>query len=340
MVTPKVSICVPTYNGAVFLGETLASISAQTFGDFEVLIVDDGSTDGSVVLAERFAATEPRARVVRNAVRTGSSARNANTCLNHARGEWIKFLFQDDLMAPTCLERMLATRRRGRLIIAWHNYWFAPDVAPVVRRYYENLPTLATELPGDYATTESFSGAVLRRWRTNFIGPTSSSFIHRDCFEKYGGFSPDIVSFPDLEYWMRVGSREGLAIVPEPVVTFRVHNRSISGALRNDPRHVFVNRLDALLAAVNLARAPEYAALRAYGRWLDSPFDAEALARHAASEIRWLAVDMRYRQRDNAPLERWNDFCARHPIVVDLLRDVDAQRSLWSRAKQAVKARL
>ena len=340
MTTPKVSVCVPTYNGAAFLGETLASLSAQTFGDFEILIVDDGSSDDTVDIAEGFAATERRARVVRNVVRAGSSARNANKCLDHTRGEWVKFLFQDDLMAPTCLARMLDAGRRGRLVIAWHDYWFAPDVEPSVRRSYENLPTLATDLPGEGAAAERFSGAVLRRWLTNFIGPTSSSFIHRDCFEKYGRFSADIVSFPDLEYWMRVGSHEGLTIVPESIVTFRVHDRSISGSLRNDPTRAFAAELDTLLAAVNLARAPEYAALREYAQRLDSPFDAEALVRRAASALRWLAIDMRYRQRDHAPLERWKNFCARHPIVVDVLRDVDAQRSLWSRAKQAVKARL
>lgn len=340
MTAPTISVCVPTYNGSAYLAETLASISAQTFDDLEILIVDDGSSDDTLAIAEWFATTERRARVVRNAERAGSSAKNANKCLDHARGEWIKFIFQDDLMAPTCLSRMLEVGRRGPLVIAWHAYWFAPDIEARVRQYYETLPSLATELPGDYAPPESFCDAVLRNWRINFIGPTSSSFMHRDCFERYGRFSPDIVSFPDLEYWMRVGSQEGLAIVPERLVTFRAHNRSVSGALRKDANRAFANQLDGLLVTVNLARAPQYARLRESAQRVDPPLDAEARARAYASDLRWHAIDVRFRQRDDRPLTQWKALYARHPLVADVVRDADAQRSLWIRAKQALKAHL
>jgi glycosyltransferase involved in cell wall biosynthesis len=338
--TPTVSVCVPTYNGSAYLAETLASISTQTFGDFEIVIIDDGSSDDTVDIAERFAATDRRARIVRNAERAGSSARNANKCLDHARGEWIKFLFQDDLMAPTCLERMLEAGRRGRLVIAWHEYGFAPDVDASVRQVYAERRTLAAQLPGDYAPPDAFCGAVLRNWLRNFVGPTSTSFIHRECFSTYGSFNPYIVLFPDLEYWMRVGSHEGVSIVPECLVTFRVHQRSISAALRTDPKYAYANELDGLQLIVNLARAPEYAAFRAHVDEIDSAFDAEARARATAFDLRWQAVDARYRRRDSGPLTQWKKFCAHQPLVVDLLRDVDAQRSLWSRTKDAVKARL
>src|SRR6476661_6387292 len=117
--SPRVSVCVPTYNGALFLGETLACIEAQTMPDYEVVIVDDLSTDDTLALADAYAARDPRVRVIRSAERAGSSARNANRCITHARGEWIKFLFQDDLMAPTCLERMLQAGRNSRLVISW-----------------------------------------------------------------------------------------------------------------------------------------------------------------------------------------------------------------------------
>jgi GT2 family glycosyltransferase len=67
---PTISVCVPTYNGSAYLAETLASISAQTSDDLEILIVDDGSSDDTLGIAERFATTERRARVVRKR-RTG-----------------------------------------------------------------------------------------------------------------------------------------------------------------------------------------------------------------------------------------------------------------------------
>ena len=77
MRSPHVSVCVPTYNGAAHLAETLASIAGQTYHDYEVVIVDDGSTDGTLALAEAYAARDARVRVFRNAKRAGSSARKA-----------------------------------------------------------------------------------------------------------------------------------------------------------------------------------------------------------------------------------------------------------------------
>jgi hypothetical protein len=336
----KVSVCVPTYNGAAFLSQTLDSITAQTFDDFEVIIVDDMSTDETIAIAEAYVAAEPRARFVRNAERAGSSARNANKCLRHARGEWIKFLFQDDLMAPTCLARMLEAGERGRFVVGWHDYVFAPDVDAAVRHYYENLPSLATVFPAAHAAVDEFCDAVLGHWGVNFIGPTSSSFIHRDCFTKYGEFSSEIRMVPDLEYWMRVGSREGLAIVPERLVTFRVHNTSVSGAIRKDAARRDPLPLEPLLLLLELARSPEYENLRRRAPRQNPPIDPEQGVRDAAFDARWFVGETRYRERNGELLEQWNAFCARHPAMLDVLRQVDARMPLWGRFKQFVKAQL
>ena len=333
-------MCVPTYNGAAFLSQTLDSITAQTFDDFEVIIVDDTSTDATLAIAEAYVATEPRARIVRNAERAGSSARNANQCLRYARGEWIKFLFQDDLMAPTCLARMLEAGERGRFVVSWHDYLFAPDVDVAVRRYYETLPSVATVFPTARASVDEFCDAVLRHWGVNFIGPTSSSFIHRDCFAKYGEFSSEIRTFPDLEYWIRLGNSEGLTIVPEPLVTFRVHNRSISGRIRDDAARRDTLPLEPLLLLLQLARAPEYENIRRRAPRQNPPIDPEELLRNAALDARWFAGEIRYRKRNDALLEQWSAFCARHPEMPDVLRQVDANMSFWGRFKQFVKARL
>ncbi len=340
MPKPTVSVCVPTYNGAAFLAETLASVAAQTVEDLEVLIVDDMSADETLAVAEAYAATDPRARVIRNTERAGSSARNANQCLRHARGEWIKFLFQDDLMAPTCLARMLEAGARGPFVVSWHNYLFAPDVDPPVRAYYEGLPSLETTLPATYAGVDELCDAILKHWGMNFIGPTSSSFIHRDCFTRYGEFSSEIRTFPDLEYWIRVGNREGLAIVPERLVTFRVHDSSISGRIRRERASQPTLQLEPLLLRLYLARAPEYANIRARALKHQPAIDPEQMLRDAAYGARWLAIDTRYRRRNDELIRQWEAFCERHIEMTAVLRDGVAERSRWARIKQFVKARM
>lgn len=99
----KVSICVPTYNGSAHLHQTIESARTQTFGDFELLIVDDDSSDDTFAIAAEFARIDSRIRVHRNSQRLGLAG-NWNRCLELASGEWIKFLFQDDYLNHSDLQ--------------------------------------------------------------------------------------------------------------------------------------------------------------------------------------------------------------------------------------------
>ena len=94
---PPISVCVPTYNGMKYLRECLDSILVQSFENFEVIIVDDQSADGSVDLLSEYAAQDERIRVFRNPQNLGLVG-NWNRCLDLASAEWIKFVFQDDLI--------------------------------------------------------------------------------------------------------------------------------------------------------------------------------------------------------------------------------------------------
>jgi glycosyltransferase involved in cell wall biosynthesis len=337
---PEISVCVPTYNGGQFLAETLDCIRAQTFEDIEILIVDDRSTDNTLDIACRFAAEDRRARVVRTGQRAGSSARNANVCVGLAKGEWIKFLYQDDLMAPRCLEAMREAGTRSPLVIARHGYLFEADVDDKTRQMYESLPTLGDNLPGGFASPDAVCNAVLNHWEINFIGPTSSSFIRRDCFDRYGLFAPDIATFPDLEYWIRVGTNEGIAIVPEPMVTFRVHGKSIS-ASRNDPSNPrqYQYSLELLALLCKLHMDPLYERLRNLARSHPVAARLDALLKELAFSGRWRAIEARFRTKETAQLEHWTTFCEKYPIVLETLRQVDAELPVLSKLKRFVKSR-
>ena len=336
--SPRISVCVPTYNGAAFLAQTLHSISAQTFHDYEVVVVDDGSSDDTLAIARSYAAQDRRVRVFHNEERAGSSARNANRCLDRARGEWIKFLFQDDVMAPACLERMLQASASGKFVVCWRDFAFEADLDVDVRREHEEHPSLKMMFESTYVSPEEFCQAILRRWNVNFIGPTSSSLVHRTCFDLYGRFSSEIVTMPALECWIRLGSHEGLAIVPETLVTFRVHGASITSRIHRDPRLQYRTRLERLLLLVNLAKAPEYDSVRTCAWSLQPPLDPDATLRQAAEYERWLAVDTRYRRRDSTTLDEWKSFCRAHPEIREALRQVDAERPLLGKLKLRVKS--
>lgn len=102
---PKVSVIVPVYNVEEYVGECLASIAAQSYGDFEVLMVDDGSTDGSAVVCRQWMQRDARFRLISKANGGQSSARNAGMVVAH--GKYIAFIDSDDLIHPDYLATLV-----------------------------------------------------------------------------------------------------------------------------------------------------------------------------------------------------------------------------------------
>src|SRR5277367_606695 len=93
--SPPVSVIIPVWNGATVLLETLRSLQVQTYANFEAIIVDDGSTDDTAAIAQKFCETDPRFSLIRQANGGVSAARN--TAIERAQGEWLAFLDGDDV---------------------------------------------------------------------------------------------------------------------------------------------------------------------------------------------------------------------------------------------------
>ena len=106
MNTPKVSILIPVYNRENFIGECIESALAQTYTNFEVVVVDNASTDGTWTICQEFAAKDQRVRIFLNDTNIGP-VRNWLACVAHARGEFIKILWSDDLIAPNFVAKLL-----------------------------------------------------------------------------------------------------------------------------------------------------------------------------------------------------------------------------------------
>jgi hypothetical protein len=119
-----------------------------------------------------------------------------------------------------------------------------------------------------------------------------------------------------------------------------VHNRSISAQLREDPGRAYRGQLQWVLTMLLLARSPAYENFRQCAKRCDPPFDAEAGLKQQTFDARWCALDARIRKRDDTLLAEWNAFCQRHPEILDVLREIDADLPLWARFRQFVKARL
>jgi glycosyltransferase involved in cell wall biosynthesis len=172
MSSPVVSVCIPTYNGGKYLRETLDSVLAQTYKVFELLVVDDRSSDDTHDILREYSARDKRIRIVRNEKNLGLVG-NWNRCVELAYGDWIKFVFQDDIIAPECIERLLESCKGGSLFAACRrNIIFDKDAEPMKKYYKEYIENVTIEkiFHGETAISpEMFKSACLEYLEGNFI---------------------------------------------------------------------------------------------------------------------------------------------------------------------------
>jgi glycosyltransferase involved in cell wall biosynthesis len=230
---PLVTVCVPVYNGHAFLDRCLTAIVNQTYDNLDILVVDNQSADDTAARLAGWASRDPRIRVVTNDRNIGLVP-NRNRCIELARGEWIKFMDVDDVLAPTAIERLLAAAGSSiRMSICRRQFAYeGVDAAQrelmemEVRRYEvrELLPDRSFITPAEVARL-----ALEYRGR-NFVGEPTAVMMHRSVFDEFGNFNEDLIQIPDLEYWLRVGLHTGIAYVDEPLSCFRIHNGAASAA--------------------------------------------------------------------------------------------------------------
>lgn len=209
--SPAVSIIVLTWNRRALLGETLASLLAQTRGDFEVLVIDNESTDDTAAYVSGLAQDDSRIRYDSHP-NGGNLSVNRNHGIRLARGEWIAFCDDDDLWSPAKLERQLAqaAAHEGTRIVSSDAVYFNGD------REFGRLVNAAAD--GDLTLADFLSGS-------NPI-VLSSVLVHSSVFDVAGHFDEDpaIFTVEDLQMWARAAAA-GVRIrrLSEPLVRYRVH---------------------------------------------------------------------------------------------------------------------
>jgi len=214
MSSPSISILLPTYNYARFLPEAIESVLAQDWTDYELLISDDRSTDGSAAIIAAYAARDPRIRFQLQPVNLGMVA-NWNWCLRQARGEYVKFLFGDDrLESPRALRAL-------RDALAHHP---SASLAASARSIL-NAESALVGLWDEFREAGLHPGpAVVQRClreTRNLIGePSVTLFRRRDAAR---GFDPRYRQLVDLEFWFHLLEQGDFVYLPDPLCSFRRH---------------------------------------------------------------------------------------------------------------------
>lgn len=186
---PLFSVIIPLYNKRDYVSRAVESVFAQEFKDFELLVVDDGSTDGSPDIVSKY--KDSRLRIIRQENMGGAGGQARNTGMQAAKGDWFAFLDADDIWLPNHLTEL-------ENII---NYISQPALIST----YPIEANEGTQVDVDQRRAcrtreiEYFKEAAIKIGFNN----CSSSAIHRDIFHTIGGFIC-VPSGPDLEYWARI----------------------------------------------------------------------------------------------------------------------------------------
>lgn len=206
MAEPRVSVVVPAYNATATIAATLRSIQAQTLADFELIVIDDGSSDGTPDLVDRIARDEPRLRLHRQANGGTAAARNAG--IARARGEFVALLDNDDLWMPRYLELMTAALVAAPDAgFAYTDAWVLDDSTKRVRT--KTVLEFYPPVPAGAAAPELLRLLIA----TNFV--MSSVTARRTVLEEVGGFDPAVSGVDDYDLWLRILAA-GHAAVPAP----------------------------------------------------------------------------------------------------------------------------
>lgn len=218
MTRPLVSVVIPAWNAEDTLAETLASVAAQTYSNLEILVVDDGSTDATVSIAEGFCSKDRRARLIRQGNGGVAAARNA--AIGLARGEFIGPLDADDLWHPEKIERQVTRFQTAATDIGLVYSWS--------RIIDDRARVLAP------STRPRIEGQVLEQHlRWNFIGNGSTPLIRRSIFHDLH-YEPALrdagcQGCEDYLLQLQIASRFGFACVPAFLTGYRLRGRVMSG---------------------------------------------------------------------------------------------------------------
>jgi glycosyltransferase involved in cell wall biosynthesis len=230
---PLVSICVPSFNSARWILETLDSALRQTYPEVEILVVDNASTDDTVALAR--STRSPRLRVEVNGENLGA-VRNFNRCIDQARGELIKFLLSDDLLYPACVERMAGLfARHGTLglVFSPRDVLLDEDADNAAREWKRQAETLHTRFnrletvnSGRSLFEQYLEGELYGNW----IGEPTCVMVRKECFRRVGGFNPRICQEVDYAMWLRVLAFFDAGFLDERLSAYRVHSAATTAS--------------------------------------------------------------------------------------------------------------
>jgi glycosyltransferase involved in cell wall biosynthesis len=251
--SPLVSVVMNCYNGERYLSEALDCVYAQTYQNWEIVFVDNASTDRSADIARAYGA---RVKYVRNETTVPLGA-SRNIALRHCAGEFIAFLDCDDRWEPQKLERQIPRFSNPRVGLVYSNCWLFTDKHRLGLRYTSSR---------DYAVGESV-GPLL----ANYFVVLSTAVIRRSVLSQLDEwFDPALRLAEEADVFIRIALVAELDMVAEPLASYRLHSKSESATrseLYGVENQLIIDKLARLVPDFDTKYGSEAEQWRNLGRW-------------------------------------------------------------------------
>jgi glycosyltransferase involved in cell wall biosynthesis len=209
---PEISVVIPAYNCASTIEETIKSVQQQTFIDFEIIVIDDGSQDNTLESVKNLTKIEPRLKVF--AYENGGAAIARNRGINHAVGKFIAFLDADDLWTSDKLALQLDALKnnpQAGVAYSWTNF-----IDEQGKFLYSGIRPV-------------YEGNVYKELlQTNFLLNGSSILARREAIESIGGFTIDLPRSEDWDFYLKLAYKWPFVVVPKYQVLYRQSLNSVS----------------------------------------------------------------------------------------------------------------
>lgn len=205
----KVSVIMPVYNGEQFLKLAIESILKQTYKNFELIIVNDNSTDNSQVIVEEFKKVDDRIKLINNEKNLKLPS-SLNVGFKASTGDYLTWTSDDNMLFPNMLDKLVVELNNGASFV------------------YANMDYI--DRNGNKMPIQTDRGNDI--WRENVVG---ACFMYtREVYEKVGEYDKNAFLVEDYDYWLRVALNYRLSHINEVLYSYRIHDNSLSGTRLNE----------------------------------------------------------------------------------------------------------
>lgn len=209
-----ISVIMPAYNAEKYIASAIESILNQTYQAFELIIVDDGSTDSTVGIIRSYMENDSRIRLIQN--EHGGANKARNTAIDAAQYEWIACLDADDVAYPERFEKQIAYLDANPDVVVLGSYMHQINVEGKIIGTIQIGPT----------SVDAFNAMDRARQVAIITNPTA--IFSREIAIKVGCYDERLTAAQEIELWDRMSEFGALVVIPEPLIQYRLHGNSTS----------------------------------------------------------------------------------------------------------------